>query len=264
MILFFIWRGYGFLVPLVTFGFLLLIESATRLMIKEEFYYQAHGWPQLLGACLAAAVIYPVAKHYDSRPDRTLIDQNTGKEVVLRTKNSFVFIPMRYWPFVLLVIGVYFFVHTDRPNQTLGNDTAIEKETFSMTLPKGWTEDTKDGVHDSKAFLNFQGPRTCLFAVLVGKESAGATVEDLLKWQNKSWEKELTNTRFTGIKAWSKYQGNGFELEGKLQGGIRFRTRAFGFQQGDNVCLVVESGALGDLEIFADDWEKIRETFKLK
>ena len=263
MIIWIIFRGFGFLVPIVTLGFLVLVEVATRFMIKEEFYYQAHGWPKLLGLCLAAATTYPLAKYYDSRPGRIVIDKSTGKEVVLKAKNSLLFIPMKYWPYLLLVAGAYFFVHTDRPTQTLGNEAGIERAAFSMILPKGWTEDTKGDIDDPNSFATFQGPQTCFFAAVVRKQSAGATVEDLLRWQYESWRKRLTVSESRDIKIWSKYEGNGFELEGKLQG-VPSRTRVFGFREGDTVCLIVESGALADLETFADDSEKIRQTFKLK
>ena len=263
MIIWIIFQGFGFLVPIVTLGFLVLVEVATRLMIKEEFYYQAHGWPKLLGLCLAAATIYPLAKYYDSRPGRIVIDKSTGKEVVLKAKNSLLFIPMKYWPYLLLAAGAYFFVQTDRPTQTLGNQAVIDRATFSMTLPKGWTEDTKGEIDDPNSFVIFQGPQTCLFAAVASKQLVGETIEDLLKSQYESWRKRLTASKSRDIKIWSKYEGKGFELEGKLQG-VPFRTRAFGFQKGDTVCLIVESGALADLETFADDSEKIRQTFKLK
>jgi hypothetical protein len=140
----------------------------------------------------------------------------------------------------------------------------IERETFSMTLPEGWTEDTKDDLYDANSFVMFENAESCLFTVIVGKNSAGATVEDLVKNQREEWQKRVTEAKSADITVWSKYEGKGFELEGKVQGVFRSRARIFGFQNGDNVCVVIEFGALADLKKFASDFEKIRQTFKLK
>ena len=87
-----------------------------------------------------------------------------------------------------------------------------------MTLPKGWTEDTKDDMYDPDSFVMFENPKTCLFTLFIGKKSAGATVEGLLEPQRAAWGKRITESKFTDIKVWANYEGNGFELEGKIQG----------------------------------------------
>jgi hypothetical protein len=133
-----------------------------------------------------------------------------------------------------------------------------------MTLPKGWTEDTKDDMYDPNSFVMFENPQSCLFAVIVGKKSAGATEEVLLEKQREAWQKRITESKSTDISVWSKYEGKGFELEGKLQGITRGRTRVFAFQKDDNICLIMEYGTRADLERFAGDYETIRQTFKLK
>lgn len=145
-----------------------------------------------------------------------------------------------------------------------GNAADIERKTFSMTLPNGWTEKTKDDMYDPNSFVMFENPESCLFIVMIANKSAAATVEELLKHQKEEWQKRITESKSTDIKIWSKYEGSGFELEGKTQGMIRSRVRIFGFQKGDNVCVVIEFGVLADLKTFAADFETIRQSFKLK
>jgi len=140
----------------------------------------------------------------------------------------------------------------------------IERKTFSVSLAKGWTEDTKDDMYDPDSFVFFENSESCLFAVMVGKKSAGASVDNLLKHQKEAWQKKFAESKLTEIKKWSKYEGKGFELEGKVLGILRARARIFGFENDHNVCIVTEYGTSGDLRTFADDFEKIRQTFKLK
>ena len=261
MILWFIWRGYGFLVPIVTLGALVLVEMATGL--KWEFYYQAHGWPKLLGFCLAAPAIYLLARYYDSHPAGVPGTGDMGRENFFRARNSFIFIPMKYWPYLLIALGVYFSVQYHGPTRSQSDEAAIERKTFSMRLPKDWAEDTKDEASNPGSIVTFQGPRTCLFVVITGQESEGVTVDNVLKEQYDASRKRFTMEDSRNIHAWSKYHGKGFELEGRWNG-RRFRTRAFGFQQGENIFVIVESGAKQDLEMFADDAERIRQTFKPK
>jgi hypothetical protein len=135
----------------------------------------------------------------------------------------------------ILILFVAFLVLPVAGRSHHGNASEIERKTFSMTLPKGWTEDTKDDMYDPNSFVIFENSASCIFMVIVGKTSAGATVEDLLKHEGEELQKRVTESKSTDIKAWSKYEGKGFELEGKVQGITRSRARIFGFQNGDNV-----------------------------
>lgn len=147
---------------------------------------------------------------------------------------------------------------------TLGYAAEIDRKTFSMSLPKGWTEDKKDDMYDPDSFVFFENSESCLFAVIVGKKSAGASVDNLLNHQKQAWQKKVTDAKSTELKRWSKYEGKGYEIEGKAQGIFRSRARIFGFENDHHVCIIMELATPGDFRTFADDFEKIRQTFKLK
>jgi hypothetical protein len=67
------------------------------------------------------------------------------------------------------------------------------------------------------------------------------------------------------ITNWSRYDGKGFNIEWKSQGEMPgFHITIFGFEKGDNVCLLYEYATLGNYKTFAKDFEKIRKTFQLK
>jgi len=133
-----------------------------------------------------------------------------------------------------------------------------------MALPKGWTEDTKAELYDPDTIVFFENSESCLFTVVIGKKSAGASVEAKLKAYKQATEKNYTEVKLKEFGKWSRYQGKGIEIEGKLQGTLRSRTRIFAFEKGDSVCVVKESAILADWKKFIADFEKIREGFKVK
>jgi hypothetical protein len=65
-----------------------------------------HGWFKLLAFWIAAAVVYRVAAMLDRQPGRTMIDKATGEEVVLKNRHTLFFIPIRFWHYVYLGLGV--------------------------------------------------------------------------------------------------------------------------------------------------------------
>lgn len=59
-----------------------------------------------LALLLAAPLVFLFAKRIDARPSRTLVDKETGQDVVLRERHTFFFIPLRYWTVIYLVGGL--------------------------------------------------------------------------------------------------------------------------------------------------------------
>ncbi len=102
-----IWRGWGILVVLAAFAGLLVADFVTRAVMHDEHYYSAHPLPKLVGALLATAFAFGVAKLLEKRnTPRTVIDKATGQEILLRRGDSFFFIPVRFLPYVILLILV--------------------------------------------------------------------------------------------------------------------------------------------------------------
>jgi hypothetical protein len=108
-----IWSGLGFLVAVITFGCCLAAEYVVERTFHDDGYYQAHGWPKLIAFVVAAAVVWVVGRHLRRRQGRVLIDPETGSEVIVGRKHTLFFIPVEYWPPILLVLGMIFFFVTD-------------------------------------------------------------------------------------------------------------------------------------------------------
>lgn len=140
----------------------------------------------------------------------------------------------------------------------------IDRKTFSMTLPKGWSEDVADDMHDPDSFVFFENDESCLFAVIVGIKSTGISSDDLVTSQVKTWKEKLTDATSTEIKKWSNHEGQGVVMEGKMLGIVRSQATIFGFETADHACVVLEFATLGDMKTFAEDFAVIRKSFKLK
>jgi tryptophan-rich sensory protein len=95
-------------VAVFTFVALILAELGVERASSDETYYQEHGWPKLLGFAVAAALVWMLSNHVEKRPARVVIDKQTGQELTLQNKHDLFFVPLRYWPAVLLLAGLGF------------------------------------------------------------------------------------------------------------------------------------------------------------
>jgi hypothetical protein len=142
--------------------------------------------------------------------------------------------------------------------------TFINRATFSMSLPDKWTENTTSDNYNSNSFIFFEGPEQVHFFVMIGKKSAGASVETLLNAQRDELSKKFTDAMITKTTKWSGFDGQGLRIEGKIMGILSARLTIFGFEKVDNVCLIEEYSSLRAYNICSNDFEKIRQTFKIK
>ena len=100
------WSGRGWAVPLLTFLAVLAVEVAVEAATGDPELYQTAGWPLGLGLTLGGVLVGAVARRSPDVPDRTLVDTLTGEPVrVDGVRHSFMFVPLRWWPHVLLVAG---------------------------------------------------------------------------------------------------------------------------------------------------------------
>jgi hypothetical protein len=102
-----IWRGFGILVAIAGFIGFIVAELITRGITNSDTYYQAHSLPRLGGAVLGAVLAFGAVKLLKmwDKP-RIVIDKATGREMVLRRGDSLFFVPARFWPYIIFVIGV--------------------------------------------------------------------------------------------------------------------------------------------------------------
>jgi hypothetical protein len=103
-----VWSGKGFWVPVVTFLSCLGMELFVRAIFHDDHYYQTHGWPIFCAFLFSAAVVATIAQM--CLRERELRDMKTGEYVVIRENHTFFFVNIKFWPYILVVLGAVFYV----------------------------------------------------------------------------------------------------------------------------------------------------------
>ena len=100
-----IWKGYGLLVAVYAIvGFVIGVLFSNA--IETD-----HTWPVALSLSLAAAANYFTAKKLESK-SKTLIDPESGQQVILKRGDSLFFIPMMYWTYIIAGLAVLLFLNS--------------------------------------------------------------------------------------------------------------------------------------------------------
>ena len=140
----------------------------------------------------------------------------------------------------------------------------INRKTFSLSLPTGWTENTHDNMYNPDSFVFFERGETGLFTVIIADKTTHTTAQQILRGQESGWRNRLTNLKFTDVTSWGRYKGSGTDIEGDMQEVIRVRTRIFAFESAQYVCVVTESASVRDWNTLQSDFEEFRKSFRLK
>jgi len=90
-----IWKGYGFLVPLITFFVCLLMEYSLQLVFFKG-YYSLQKWPITLALIIAAIPIWFIGKRLNKNTERILLAPKTGEEFKLVSTHSLFWICVEY------------------------------------------------------------------------------------------------------------------------------------------------------------------------
>lgn len=98
-----IWRGLGWLVPVIVFGFSLVGNLVFNTAYKDG-YWDSHHWPFAISLLFSAAVCWFLGNYLKARSDRVAIEKETGKEIVInQSRHALFFVPMHLWGAVLAV-----------------------------------------------------------------------------------------------------------------------------------------------------------------
>jgi hypothetical protein len=102
-----VWQGRGWVVALSIGVCLLASDYFTGLYYHDSEYYADHGWPKLAAFWVAAGITYLfVPKQAEPIAQPSLVDDT--QPVVLR-RDTFFMVHMRYWPAILLGLGILFY-----------------------------------------------------------------------------------------------------------------------------------------------------------
>ena len=102
----FIRRGAGGLVLLIPIIACLIMNFVTAKAFNETTYFQDNLWPKVAALWLTGIISWFVGRYLNTRPERIVIDRETGREVRQRLVHDFLFIRIEYWGIIFAVIGL--------------------------------------------------------------------------------------------------------------------------------------------------------------
>ena len=147
----------------------------------------------------------------------------------------------------------------------------IDRETFSLSLPGQWIENTNINRYDPNSLILFKGPRSAVFSLMIRRKSPGTSVDSLIAEQRNAFANRLQNASFTEISDWPGPDSRGLQIDGNVLGVkgqqvalVEQHVTIFGLENDDHVCIVEECANLDDYKEYAGDFETLRQTLKLK
>ena len=105
-----IWSGHGYLVAVIVFACSLVANLITNSVTGGESYWDTHRWTLAIAFFVAAIASWFLGRYLLGRGSRTLIDKETGEEVVQNPNHALFFIRMDLWGPILAIIGLVLLV----------------------------------------------------------------------------------------------------------------------------------------------------------
>jgi hypothetical protein len=101
-------RGRGWIVGIITVACLLASDLLTSIQFHDSNYYARNGWPKLVAFWVAAGIVrWMLPRAEEDVPLGT--QQISDQKPALRECDSFLLLPVKYWPLALLALGVGFY-----------------------------------------------------------------------------------------------------------------------------------------------------------
>ena len=98
-----IWRGFGWLVPVVVFAALILSQLSVDALYGEGFY-TANAWPKQAAFVVAAILVGLLGYVLNHAKRQTLVDETTGEALGKAPSHSLFYIPIEYWAVIVLAL----------------------------------------------------------------------------------------------------------------------------------------------------------------
>jgi len=217
----------------------LIVLLLIAVRVSDLSYWLGHSFPP----CLLGAIITGLWGHFSKKPWSWL---RVGLTVFIVH-------------FIFASLGAAGLRAKDHSSAT---ETAIDRKAFSFSLPPRWTEQ-RDETYDGEQFAFFQGRSSCLLSVVIRPKSDQVSAASLLEAMSKEMKKRLSGVRTTDFTSWGKYQGTGQALEGTIKN-EKCVSRAFGMEGDTYVGVVTEFSGVADEKKYQNDFEQIRQSFRLK
>ena len=108
-----IWKGWGILAVLIPVAFLILSQLGFDAIYSKGFYETHSSWIVPLALLLSTPLIYFIGNKLNNKPGRLLTDPKTNEEIVLKDTHDLFWIPLQYWSFIIGIITIYMYTHSN-------------------------------------------------------------------------------------------------------------------------------------------------------
>lgn len=99
------WTGYGFLVPVIGFAGALCTQLIVDAVLGSGFYTQ-EAWPKLAWGFTTGITLWFVGNALNHGREEVVTDKRTGEEKLTTPRHAFLFLPVQYWSFVVILFGL--------------------------------------------------------------------------------------------------------------------------------------------------------------
>lgn len=103
-----IWRGLGFIVPLVYFTMIFGMHQLTGSYFRDTSYYFTQPWGVLWTGALSAILIFGASVVGDVRGSQKALRVDGGESVQAVAVDSFLMLPLVWWALISLGAGAAF------------------------------------------------------------------------------------------------------------------------------------------------------------
>ena len=105
-----VWQGWGILVVGVPLLLIVVTSAIWTALMGETSVNDNYSVILGIALLLSAPIIYLLGKRLEARPGRTMVDKETGQEVVLRGAHTLFFVRLRYWAWISAILGAVFLI----------------------------------------------------------------------------------------------------------------------------------------------------------
>jgi len=102
----FVFNGYGFITLILGFASIIGFGLASKNELILQYLNGAESGAII--CCIASWINVRIGVYLNSKPARILIDPKTMEKFELKNHHSFFWVPMEYWSFVSIALGILF------------------------------------------------------------------------------------------------------------------------------------------------------------
>ena len=100
-----VWQGWGILVVGIAFAMIVVVSAIWTAVFGQSSVNTNYSMILGIALLLSAPIIYLLGNRLEARPGRTMVDKETGQEVVLRGANTLFFVRLKYWAWISAILG---------------------------------------------------------------------------------------------------------------------------------------------------------------